>query len=235
MTVAHVHASHSGCAATCSSAARSSFGVFTVSQRPVVAVRAEAPLGGELGERRRLVVAALGKPLERLLAEDVDAAADPVRDRGRASLKPVDDVVVAEVDDAERRARPRDGDRRRRAASRGGARAARAKSTSTSSSPFSAKTSPLSRRCARREADPAAAAERLGLLGRDDLGAEPAELALESSPCPAAQRHDHAVDARRREPRRPGRRRAAGPRPRRAPSGARRRRRRGARPCRRRG
>ena len=50
------------------------------------------------------------------------------------------------------------------------------------------------------EPDPAAAAERLRLLGRDDLGAEPVELALEQLALAGGAAHDHAVDARCREP-----------------------------------
>src|SRR5689334_8174521 len=66
-----------------------------------VPVGVQAALGDELGERRRLVVAPLREALDRLLGEDVDAAVHPVRDP--ASLaEALDDVVLAEVDDAER-------------------------------------------------------------------------------------------------------------------------------------
>src|SRR5207253_1922340 len=46
----------------------------------LVPVRAQLALGSQRRERGRLVVALLGQPLERLLAEDVDAAAHPVRE-----------------------------------------------------------------------------------------------------------------------------------------------------------
>ena len=49
----------------------------------VVAVAAQLPLGGELGEGALLVVAALGQPRERLLAEHVDAGVDPVVEQRR--------------------------------------------------------------------------------------------------------------------------------------------------------
>src|SRR5439155_19734450 len=53
------------------------------------------PLGRELRERARLVVAPLGQASDRLLPEDVDAAADPVRQRGRL-LEAENRVVVVE-------------------------------------------------------------------------------------------------------------------------------------------
>src|SRR5918996_6318798 len=49
----------------------------------LVAERAEATLGGELGERRPLVVAARGQAGERPLAQHVYAAARPERQPGR--------------------------------------------------------------------------------------------------------------------------------------------------------
>src|SRR5262249_61272503 len=69
----------------------------------------------ELGEGGRLVVAAVGEAVDRFLREDVDAAVHPVRDP--ATLAEADDnIVVSEVDDAERRLRP--GDRNGRSAPR---------------------------------------------------------------------------------------------------------------------
>ena len=53
----------------CSSARRSSFGVFTVSHMPSCRYAAQPALGGELREGRRLVVAPLGEALDRLVAE----------------------------------------------------------------------------------------------------------------------------------------------------------------------
>src|SRR5205085_12270623 len=81
----------------------------------LVAEGAQAALGGEIGERRRLVVAALGKAPERLLGEDVDPAVHPVRDAPGLS-EAGHDVVLSEVDEAEGRGRPGDGNRRRCAA-----------------------------------------------------------------------------------------------------------------------
>ena len=151
-----------------------------------------------------------------------------------ASLEALDDVVLAEVDDAERRLRPRDRDGRR------GARLAM----------------PLEQRLevdldelvavqredvaalvplARGELDPAAAAEPLGLLRRHDLRPEARELALEQLALPDGARDDHAVDARAREPADLVRGERPARRPRRAPSAGRRPRRRAAPPCRRRG
>ena len=74
-----------------------------------------------------------------------------------------------------------------------------ARSTSTSSSPFIASTSPLSSRADGREAEPAAAAERLGLSGRDDLRPEVADRRLERGLLPGDAADDHAVDADGRE------------------------------------
>src|SRR6185312_4886534 len=52
---------------------------------------------------------------------------------------------------------------------------------------------------ARGELDAAAATEPLGLLRRDDLGAEPGQLALEQLPLAERARDDHAPDARTRQ------------------------------------
>src|SRR5205807_1455265 len=64
-------------------------------------------------ERRRLVVAALREARERLLPEYVNAAADPVRNTGTL-VEALHEIGLAELDDAERREGPRDGDGRRR-------------------------------------------------------------------------------------------------------------------------
>src|SRR4029079_4825803 len=80
----------------------------------LVPERAQAPSGRELRERARLVVAALGEALERLFAEHVDAAADPlVEARG---LSESGDEVVVEGDHTEGRAQGDDGDGRGRLA-----------------------------------------------------------------------------------------------------------------------
>src|SRR5437763_16953116 len=49
----------------------------------LVPQRPQAALGGEHGKDRRLVVAPLWAPLERLGGEGVDAAADPLDEAGR--------------------------------------------------------------------------------------------------------------------------------------------------------
>src|SRR5206468_3877030 len=66
-------------------------------------------------ERGRLVVAALREPRQRLLAEHVDAAADPMPFELRRLAEAGDDVSV-EIDDAEARAQRDHRDRRRRTA-----------------------------------------------------------------------------------------------------------------------
>src|SRR6266536_2121973 len=87
------------------------FGSVDRQPEALVAEGAELPFRGELGERCRLVVAALREARERLLAEDVDAAADPALDR--PALREARDPAVVELDDPERRLRARHGDRRR--------------------------------------------------------------------------------------------------------------------------
>ena len=77
----------------------------------LVAVAAQLALGGELGKRALLVVALLRQPLERLLAEHVDAGVHPVVEQRRLA-EARDAAVVLERDDAERRAHLRDDDRR---------------------------------------------------------------------------------------------------------------------------
>src|SRR5581483_6282989 len=67
-----------------------------------VAEAAQLPLGGQLGKRGLLVVAALRQPRQRLLVEDVDAGVDPVRERRRLA-EARDRAVVALVDITERR------------------------------------------------------------------------------------------------------------------------------------
>ena len=79
----------------------------------VVAERAQTALGGELRERARLVVAALGEPLERLLVQHVHAHVDPVRELRRLA-EAAHGAVRGDVDDAERRRERRHDDRRRR-------------------------------------------------------------------------------------------------------------------------
>src|ERR1700675_685764 len=71
----------------------------------------ELAFSGELGEGRRLVVALLGEALERLLAQDVDTAADPALHR--PALRKAGHTIGVELDDAEGRLRSRDGNRGR--------------------------------------------------------------------------------------------------------------------------
>src|SRR3954465_2096844 len=81
---------------------------------PLVAQGVQPALRCQLGERRRLVVALLGQPLERLVTEDVDAATHPLVEPRR--FPKAGPAVVVEVDHAEGRAQRHDGDRRRRLA-----------------------------------------------------------------------------------------------------------------------
>jgi hypothetical protein len=77
-----------------------------------VSKRVQAALGGERGERRLLVVAALRQAFERVVVEDVDPAADPVG-QPRRLAEPAHDVLVGQVDHAEGAPHRHDGDRRR--------------------------------------------------------------------------------------------------------------------------
>src|SRR2546426_8479200 len=80
----------------------------------LVPERMEPPFRGELREGARLVVAVLRKARQRLVAEDVDTAADPVIE-ARSFAETRHDVLL-ELDDPERRAQRDDGDRGRGAA-----------------------------------------------------------------------------------------------------------------------
>src|ERR687887_2255964 len=68
-------------------------------------------LGGQLRKGRRLVVALHGEPLDGGLAEDVDAAADPVRHLPR--LGEAGYAIILQLDHAEGRWWACDCDRRR--------------------------------------------------------------------------------------------------------------------------
>src|SRR5215208_4217464 len=164
----------------------------------VVPVRAQAPLLDELGERRRLVVAPVREAAYGLRREHVDAAVDPVRDPA-ALAEADDDVVVAQVDDAERRLRPRDRDRR------GGAgdavcREQRVEVDVDELVAVQRVDVPRPLPLARRELDSAAPSERLRLLRDDDLRAERRQLALEELALARRARDDHARDAGAGEP-----------------------------------
>src|SRR6478735_5965120 len=76
---------------------------------PLVPEGMEHALGGELGERGRLVVATVGEPLDRGGREDVVAAVDPIGDAA-GLLEAAHDVGVVDVDEAELRLRLRDRD-----------------------------------------------------------------------------------------------------------------------------
>ena len=145
---------------------------------------AELALAGELGERALLVVAALGQPRERLLAERVDAGVDPVVEQRR----------LAEAGDPcrpprGRRRRTASAPARRRSSPRRptrscSARSAR-KSTSSSSSPFSASTVPSSRRrdAARRRPPPRPSGS--GSPTASISAPRPASAFTNASSCPA--------------------------------------------------
>ena len=170
----------------------------------VVAVaRAALPSRGELREGRRLVVAAVGEALDRLVGEDVVAAVDPVRERAppRGSR-------------GRRRRRRARRDRTATSAARRSIVASppacscrassAAKSTSTSSSPFSAKTSP--RLSALRAANliPPPRPRRSGSSATTISAPRPASSRSKSSPCPAAHETITRLDARRARAARPG-------------------------------
>ena len=165
--------------------------MLTVSQTPSWRNAARRPSAASSGNVVSLVVASLGQALEGLLPEDVDAAAHPVR-QARRLAEPVTTSSLAELDDAE--------------GERSGA------TTIVAAAPL-----PVAReerrvdvedlvavqredgasscRSARREAEPAAAPERLGLPDGDDLGAEPAELGREELLLPGRAGDDDALDA----------------------------------------
>src|SRR6266498_4225426 len=71
--------------------------------------RVQPALGSELREGRRLVIAALRQALDRLCAEHVDAAADPVLEA--RSLAEGGHEIVLELNDAEGRLQRHDRDR----------------------------------------------------------------------------------------------------------------------------
>src|SRR5215211_5388439 len=113
--------------------------------------------GRQLGKRRPLVVSSLRQALERLRAEEVDTAADPVR-KSRSLLKARDEISAAELDDAEGRVEGRDCDRR-------------------------------------GHLSVAVAAERLGLLHRDDVRADSAELGEKERALAGGAADEHPLHA----------------------------------------
>src|SRR4051812_6108371 len=163
-----------------------------------MAERAQRTFRGELGERRRLVVASIREALDRLGREHVVAAVDPERDLA-ALAEAVHDVVVVDVDEPELRLRLRDGDRRLRAT-----RAMCGEQSvvvdvdelvAVQRVHVAVLPAPL-----RRELDAAAAPEALRLLRRDDLRTEAGELGLEERPLAGGAGEDHARHARVHEP-----------------------------------
>ena len=214
-------------------AARSSFGVLTVSQRPSWRNASSRPSAASSGNVVVSWSPRSGKPLERLVAEDVDAAVHPVRQHRRlaeAVTRSSSASSTTPNGDGERR----DGDRRG-----GGAVAVvreqrDSKSTSTSSSPFSAKTSRSRAGAAAANLIPPPRPSGSGSPATTISAPSPPSSRSNSSSCPARAADDHALDAGAREPRdlvrgeRPAATWTSG-------FGRRPRRRRAARPCRRRG
>src|SRR6266516_1959001 len=158
----------------------------------LVAEGAELPFRGELGERCRLVVAALREARERLLAEDVDAAADPALDR--PALREARDPAVVELDDPERRLRARHGDRRRGAVGTVGLEQARKVDVDQLVAVEREDVAALlALVCC--EADASAAAEPLRLLRDRDLHVQAAERGRELFAGAGAAADDHALDS----------------------------------------
>src|SRR5579871_2064443 len=159
-----------------------------------VAVAAQLALGGELGERRELVVAALGEPLERLLAEDVDAGVDPLVEHRRFA-KAGDRAVLLEIDDAEGGTHLGYDDRRGRAALLVlGDEAGIVEVEQLVSVEREHRAALPAMR--RGKAEAAAAAERLALPHRLDLGAEADERVPEDVLLAGAAGDDDARHSR---------------------------------------
>src|SRR5438552_235640 len=164
-----------------------------------VPVTAQLSLRGELGEGALLVVSALREPVDRLVVEDVDPRVDPVFEQGRlteAGYRP----AAVDVDDAERRAHLRDDDRRR------GTRLAvlreeRGEVDVEQLVAVQREHGPVLVTAGGGEAQPAAAAERLGLADELDLCAERAERVLERGLLAGAAGDDHPLDTRADESR----------------------------------
>ena len=153
----------------------------------------QLPLLGQLGERRLLVVAALGHPGERFVVEHVDAGVDPVR-QARRLAKTCHAVVVAELDHAELRPERRDHDRR------GAAvlfvrlqERAQVDVVQLVAVERIERARLLSMLCRKAQASPAP--ERLRLRDGDDRRTQPCELRLEQCRLPVATADDHALDA----------------------------------------
>src|SRR5262249_33827029 len=153
------------------------------------------PVGGELRERTRLVVAALRKTRHCVGAEHVAAAAHPPGDAG-GLLEADDEVAVAELDDAERGDRPGNGNRGRRTrVSVPGEEHPQieVEQLVAVQGEHVAVLTPS----ASRETQAAPPAEWLRLLNRDDLRAEAVEPVLEQRALAGGAAHDYAIDAGR--------------------------------------
>src|SRR5512133_1923780 len=158
----------------------------------LVAKGAKLPFRGELGERCRLVVAALRETSQRVLAEDVDAAADPALDR--PALGEARDPAVVELDDPERRLRARNGDRRRGTVGTVGLEQPRKVDVDHLVAVQREDVAALSA-LVRREADASAAAAPRRLLRDRDLHAQAPERGRELLAGAGAAADDHALDA----------------------------------------
>src|SRR2546425_11382809 len=156
----------------------------------------ELAFSGELGEGGRLVVALLGETVERLLAQNVDAAADPALHR--PALRKACDAIGVELNDAERRLRPGDGNRGRRAVCavmREQTREVDVEQLVAVQRQDIAGLAALTG----RKSDPAASAEALRLFSGRDLHAQAAERSRELLSGSGAAADDHPIDARARE------------------------------------
>src|SRR5436190_15880579 len=158
----------------------------------LVAEGAKLPFRGELGERCRLVVAALRETSERVLAKNVDAAADPALDH--PALREARDPPVVELDDPERRLRAGDGDRRRGAVGTVGREQAREIDVDQLV-PVQREDVAALLALVRRKTDASAAAEPLRLLRDRDLDAQAAERGRELLAGAGAAADDHALDS----------------------------------------
>src|SRR5919201_1751652 len=153
----------------------------------------EPSVGRQLGKRRRLVVTPLRQAFERLLPEDIHTAAHPRR-HPAALAEAAHDVLLIELDDPERRRRPRHHDRRGRA---GLAVTSQhlAQIAVEQLVPVQRVDVALLAALLRGKADASASPERLRLLGDRELRTAAREHALEELAAPGAAAHDHTRDA----------------------------------------
>ncbi len=140
------------------------------------------------------MVATVGEALDRLGGQDVDTAVDPIRNSA-AFAETRDDIPVAELDDAERRGGPSNGDGRRgrRLTVQGEKRREVDVDELVAVQRVDV---PVLGALPRRELDPASTAEAFRLLGADDLRTEAGQLPDEQLALPCGTRDDHPGDAR---------------------------------------